>query len=264
MNRRDFLKSASGLGYLIPSLINAQDKPQNYDQVKFTLSEKDNKIGIYVTSPKIIDGIEVIIEAEPGRFTKIGNLITGEPRMDYSANLVLNTPFGEGGTNKDLIKCVGYNAQFTDEGRVEMENWPITEFSRFYELKIERKPGTFKPNIYATAISNNEILPVLVDSHVGDITKVEKVADERGIFLFGNNPNPANESTTITYNAIKPCAAKLYIYDINGRKVETKEQKSNQGRNYFHVDLNKYSSGAYLYSLEIDGKVFNKKFMVIK
>jgi len=276
-NRRNFLKAATAvfLGLSLPKGLFSQE-PQSTNQVDIYLFENDNEshpgyqqvnnrfknIGIFIKTPLPLDGIEVIIETSPGRFTKIEKNTPGEARMDYSANLVKDTPFG--GNISDLIKCLGYKDRFTDDGRVEMQKWPTTDNSRFYELSIEREPGTFLPKIYASAFLGNESLPVKVDSHVGEITKVERIKENAKV-SFQNYPNPANLSTTVKYSAQRPSDAKLYIFDINGKSTQVIEQKSNIGDNYFHFDLNNYSSGAYFYRLELDGKVLaNKKLMVVK
>jgi len=246
------------------------------NQVEFLLLEQDNTnhpqysaqnnshkiIEIFITTPLELDGIEVIIEAEPGCFMTLENSSPGQAGMEYSAQLVKNTLWG--GTPSDLIKCLGYFARFASGDRITMATWPKTSETRFYALALERTPGPLQTRVYAIAVVGGENLPVKINSQLGEPTGVATV-EENDKVSCQNYPNPANSSTAIKYHLNQPAAVKLYIFDVNGKKVQTLEQKASAGDQYFHIDLNNYSSGPYFYTLELDGKILTKKkLMVIK
>jgi hypothetical protein len=83
--------------------------------------------------------------------------------------------------------------------------------------------------------------------------------------LDQNYPNPFNPTTTISYQLPKSSFVKLYVYDVNGRLVETlvNEQK-NAG--YYSIIWNakNVSSGVYLYRIDAGDFSSIKKCIFIK
>lgn len=77
-------------------------------------------------------------------------------------------------------------------------------------------------------------------------------------------PNPANNSTTITYSLNKSGNVNIVITDIMGRIVKTMEQGSQVAGTSYNVNLNTsdLANGTYFYTLSVDGERQTKKFVV--
>lgn len=77
-------------------------------------------------------------------------------------------------------------------------------------------------------------------------------------------PNPANNSTTITYSLNKSGNVTIVITDIMGRTVKTMEQGSQVAGTSYNVNLNTsdLANGTYFYTLSVDGERQTKKFVV--
>ena len=72
--------------------------------------------------------------------------------------------------------------------------------------------------------------------------------------VYQNYPNPFNPSTTIEYKNNKYGNVKLNVYDVLGRKLESRIQEGDfPGKHKFNINMNKYSSGVYLFEVE-EGK----------
>jgi trimeric autotransporter adhesin len=82
--------------------------------------------------------------------------------------------------------------------------------------------------------------------------------------LLQNNPNPFSNSTTISYSIPQQfSSAKIIITDKNGNTL--KQINLSQSKGSVNVDAATFSSGAYQYSLIVDGKIIaSKQFIVSK
>ena len=84
-----------------------------------------------------------------------------------------------------------------------------------------------------------------------------------GASLAQNIPNPFNHSTTINYNLPSLfSSAKIIVTDKAG-KVLKQINLSGSGKGTMQVDASTLSSGAYQYSLYVDGKLIGTKQMVL-
>lgn len=94
----------------------------------------------------------------------------------------------------------------------------------------------------------------------GNVTVLSNNSDKP--YLSVNTPNPFNNSTKIEYYlpVYSKGAASLTVRDINGSLIKT-YNLSKGGNGQIVVDNLKNSSGTYVYSLEIDGKVVDSKKM---
>jgi hypothetical protein len=80
--------------------------------------------------------------------------------------------------------------------------------------------------------------------------------------LQQNIPNPFNHSTTITYSLpAKFTSAQIIVTDKNGKEIKAINISGNKGN--VKVDASTLASGAYQYSLYIDGKLNETKQMVL-
>lgn len=85
-----------------------------------------------------------------------------------------------------------------------------------------------------------------------------------GISLNQNMPNPANNSTTISYSLAKAGSnVVLEVYDVTGQLVETVDQ-GNKVAGAHQIELNTadYAAGVYFYTLNVDGVKVTKRMVI--
>jgi serine protease AprX len=85
-----------------------------------------------------------------------------------------------------------------------------------------------------------------------------------GYSLSQNYPNPFNPSTVIQYSLSENGFINLKVYDILGNEVRTLiDQKQNEGTYSVTFDGSNLSSGIYFYKMEVNGKFFDTKRMIL-
>ena len=83
------------------------------------------------------------------------------------------------------------------------------------------------------------------------------------VSLEQNIPNPFNNTTTVNYNLPQTfTSAKLIITDKMG-KILKEVNVSGSGKGSLKIDASTLSSGAYQYSLYVDGRLVDTKQMVL-
>ena len=91
----------------------------------------------------------------------------------------------------------------------------------------------------------------------------QTINDERGASLEQNIPNPFNKTTTINYTLPRQYSpAKLIITDKTG-KILREINISGTGKGSLQTDASAFASGAYQYSLMVNGKLISTKQMVL-
>lgn len=113
--------------------------------------------------------------------------------------------------------------------------------------------------IYDRALSNAEL-----DSLFGDMyAHVHERPTASVLELFQNQPNPANGSTTISFNLPSAGPVSLRVYDLHGKLVnELVNGSISAGRHSYTMDLSGVGSGVYFYELRSTGSTFTRKLMV--
>jgi hypothetical protein len=85
-----------------------------------------------------------------------------------------------------------------------------------------------------------------------------------GASLVQNIPNPFNHTTTINYTLPeKYSSAKIIITDKSGKTLK-EVNVSGSGKGSLNINASTFSSGAYQYSLIVDGKLIDTKQMVLQ
>ena len=80
--------------------------------------------------------------------------------------------------------------------------------------------------------------------------------------LMQNTPNPFTEQTTIRYNLPENFeSAVLFVYDMNGRQVNSFNNLSRKGS--LTIEGSTLDAGMYIYSLIIDGQEIATKRMIL-
>jgi hypothetical protein len=127
--------------------------------------------------------------------------------------------------------------------------------------------GDYMANIVITS-NGGDPVTVPVTLHVSDTGVEERISSE--LVLFGNYPNPAGPATRIFFSIPEPGRARVSIYDVSGRVVDTIDsQMLPAGRHELAWDGRSrsgeaVSSGVYFYRLEAAGESRASKLLVIK
>lgn len=126
------------------------------------------------------------------------------------------------------------------------------------DREVELAPGLFK--IFTTRE---------FETPGGDLLTSSEPESNSGLpaeFKLGQNyPNPFNPTTVFTYDVAKTGLVKLEVFDVLGRKVaELVNQRKSPGSYTVHFDAGNLSSGMYIYRMQVQGKVFTQKMLLIK
>ncbi|MFA6618437.1 MAG: T9SS type A sorting domain-containing protein [Candidatus Neomarinimicrobiota bacterium] len=97
------------------------------------------------------------------------------------------------------------------------------------------------------------------------LTSTDDIASPQDFVLEQNYPNPFNPTTVIGYSLMSIDKVDLSVFDINGRKVETLVSGL-QFSGYYKInwDASNYSSGLYVYRLQVGNNVMTKKMLLMK
>lgn len=94
--------------------------------------------------------------------------------------------------------------------------------------------------------------------------QLNSLKTESSAWLGDNRPNPASGSTTIEYSLpVGVAAASCQVYSLDGKLINSINLSPASGKGTIQVGTNKLSSGMYIYSLIINGKVTDTKKMVV-
>ena len=96
-----------------------------------------------------------------------------------------------------------------------------------------------------------------------DTFDINEKEDEKKTFII--NPNPFKYNTNITFKITENNSiVTLKVYDIKGILLEIpiKGQSYNSGTQNVNWISNNFKSGIYFFSLTINGKTFNRKFLI--
>ncbi len=86
-----------------------------------------------------------------------------------------------------------------------------------------------------------------------------------GFNFYENYPNPFNLTTKISFDLPVKSAVKLSVYDILGRVVtKLLDEVKSTGRHTIEFNGTNFSSGIYIYRLEIDNQTFIKSMVLLK
>ena len=91
------------------------------------------------------------------------------------------------------------------------------------------------------------------------------IEQENNKGAFRNNPNPFKHQTTITFTIVENnSTVTLKVFDIRGNQLETfiSNKSYNPGTQQVIWKANNYQPGMYFFRLTINGKTFNRKFLV--
>ena len=107
----------------------------------------------------------------------------------------------------------------------------------------------------------------LTDCFINDTvySNVNEDIDIRNQYELSINPNPFNASTTITFSIVNNMIYSIQIYNVQGRLIENIQiDNAMIGLNHIKWTPINYSSGIYLVSLKLDGRMITRKIIYNK
>jgi hypothetical protein len=82
---------------------------------------------------------------------------------------------------------------------------------------------------------------------------------------LGNYPNPFNAQTTIEFDLVEASHARLDIYDLVGRRVNTLvDEEMSAGHHQFIWNAAELNSGVYFYRLETGQAAVTRRMLLVK
>ncbi len=106
--------------------------------------------------------------------------------------------------------------------------------------------------------------PAMIRFYTGPPSNINEYNLTNAI-LYQNMPNPATNTTRISYELKKTETVNIDIYDFLGNKIKTfNEGRVAAGYHSIEINLNAFASGTYFYSLKTDKSTTTKKMVVIK
>lgn len=99
--------------------------------------------------------------------------------------------------------------------------------------------------------------PSLADENPQDSTLVN-LYELQKVKLY---PNPVSDYLNIDYDVLFVKEAKIQIYNSIGSVIYSKELENKQ--DHLRISVSDYEDGLYFCSLQIDGKLFNTKKILI-
>ncbi|MBM4176222.1 MAG: T9SS type A sorting domain-containing protein [Ignavibacteria bacterium] len=105
---------------------------------------------------------------------------------------------------------------------------------------------------------------IIHDSKI-DRIKAKVSNSEYGFSLAQNYPNPFNSSTLINFEIPKSAYTTLKLFDLLGRELKILvQEKLEEGKHFYKLDVSDLSSGVYFYSLNWEGNSLSKRMILIK
>ena len=186
-----------------------------------------------------------IINKEHGAVKRYANInIKSDGYLDSAKVMYLNVPDGNAADTAGVllggaaITNTGWSGKWTDIDSVN---------SKGYFLKVPASSAAI----------------VMIS---GTVTSLKERSESPFSFkLFQNYPNPFNPTTVITYSIPKSGYTSLKVYNILGQEIaDIYKGFQKVGTYKFNFDGTGLSSGIYLYRLQSNDVVLNRKMLLLK
>jgi hypothetical protein len=124
------------------------------------------------------------------------------------------------------------------------------------------KPLSFRVDCFVDLDKNtdNDYMTVVTCTNSG----VDDYAEENGVGLKQNEPNPAFDHTRISFVLPEDGAANISIYSTLGQQLYSQDQSGTKGQNYMDVNTSNWAAGVYYYTLSFKDTSITKKMVIQK
>lgn len=217
--------------------------------------------------------IKKIVFTSPTNAVAVGDAIILNS-SDAGATWNFVTPSGlienlEGLVFQDALKGWAVGTKITSPKRNRV--YQTTDGGKTWSDIADTNVIKYDYTLYGTAKDANNNLWICANNGTiftnSPATGVESQhnASPAGFALSQNYPNPFNPSTVIDYNIESAGNVTLSVYDPLGRCVAVLVQgEQNAGRHSVKIDASDLSSGLYIYSLNVNGRILSRKMSLIK
>jgi hypothetical protein len=146
--------------------------------------------------------------------------------------------------------------------RIEADETYEHESTRGFLVHYNFKPLSFRVDCYVDLDKqpDNDYMTVVTCTNSG----VEDYAEENGVGLKQNEPNPAIDNTRISFVLPEDGAANISIYSTLGQQLYSQDQSGTKGQNYLDVNTSNWAAGVYYYTLSFKDTSITKKMVIQK
>ena len=181
--------------------------------------------------------------------------------IDGSGNVFVTGSSVGSGTGSDYA-TLKYNSAGVEQW-VQRYNGPGNSTDVAYSLAVDGLGNVYVTGSSIGSGTNSDYATIKYSLQIG----IYPISSEipKDFSLSQNYPNPFNPATKIRFALPKSSIAKLIVYDMLGREVETiVNEQLNAGT--YEVDWNsgKFASGVYYYKLQTERYTGTRKMVLIK
>lgn len=221
------------------------------------------------------------------------------PQTNGNTRYIFTNWSNSGDTNQTItvnsitsVYKANYKTQFKLLGSVQPSGIPVTIVggNTFYDsstvLNVSTTPFSLQYNgktYYfnrwmgagiGSYTGNNPAIQLTMSNPINQIafydtinTSITKLGSEipSKYELYQNYPNPFNPTTNIKFDILKNGIAKLYVYDVTGRVINTLVNgKLEAGKYEFTLNASNLPSGVYFYKLETENFNMTRRMILLK
>ncbi|MEP7195681.1 MAG: T9SS type A sorting domain-containing protein [Saprospiraceae bacterium] len=171
------------------------------------------------------------------------------------------------------VNYSNFNLNTASDGLVNM-SWSsnkivMSNHEPLFYITVKARYGNF--NAAKSFTTSSETMQT--EAYDSNLNVLEVVLKERNsnnplnaFELYQNNPNPFNESTTISFRSSLESEVKIKIQDVSGRVLFVKDGMATIGMNHFTLNQNdlKGLTGVYYYTLETSSYIATKKMVLTR
>ena len=229
---------------------------------------------------KLDNWTPVILHTQPFTMTSLTTAITMKAKITDNgiirnwtneAPLLYHRKSTNGGTTWSAFSSVNYTAVNLDTFSFVIPASGIGTMVQYYfaaqDIALPTPKMVTLPDGGSGVTPPGSTAPPTRFQYIVAMVGIEPVSNEiPDVFkLHSNYPNPFNPITKIKFDIAKNTNAKLLVYDVLGRVVETLVNAELKAGRY-EVDFDGYalSSGVYFYKLVTNDFVDTKKMLMIK
>jgi agmatine deiminase len=99
-----------------------------------------------------------------------------------------------------------------------------------------------------------------IDQNASSINTIEK----SGIKIGEIYPNPTNTFSSIKIILKEKSSVELFIYDIQGKKIVSKHETLQAGKNEVEIDTSRLKSGIYTYLIKVNNDIVKSDKLIVK
>lgn len=172
------------------------------------------------------------------------------------------TPFAYNGVDNLLIEICWDNSSYTTDSKVYCST--LSTYSTIMKRQDVAAGGLCAATTGTQTASRPNIRLTMGTSQIARLA-----AEEQTIETFTLYPNPASYSITLQYaTEAEHSAISVYVYNMMGALIDHIEQGDiESGDHEYTMDLSSYSNmpnGIYLLTLNINGKLMTKRFVLTR